>query len=342
MEQQPSSPQGLCTDFADRLVLFPLRETPRTPVAVPAHSPVRVAAVAQARARTRVIRQVAVIEVAGPLLEVIHELDRAIQLALAERPRGVVCDLSDALEGTDPVALEVLATAGRYVRDWSGTPVAVACPDHRVRDALRAHPLGGHLILTASLFSAISEVLAAPTIAAAQLHLSAHPTSPRAAGDFVTDTLLGWRLGRVIPFASLVASELVASSSECAGTDIDLSVAWNLGALRLTVRDQGPALPGQRHIGDDLHGRGLDVVAGLSRVFGVLPTADGGKAVWAVLDAPKPRLSSRRNRFEQIGVPQESPVFTDGRGLAQLPFCGGSSQPPAGETLGPQEVETTR
>ena len=337
MEQQPSSPQGLATDFADRVVLLPIREVACVPAEVPAHSAARVATVGQPRARTRVIREVAVIEVAGPLSEVVQELDRAIRLALAEGPRGVVCDLSDVLEGTDPVAVEMLATVGRYVRDWSGTPVAVACPDHRVREYLRAHPLGGHLILTTSLFSAISEVLATPTIAVERLHLSAHPTASRACRDFVTRTLLDWRLGRVIPFAALVVSELVASSSECAGTDMDLSVIWNLGALRLAVRDYGPALAGQRRCGADLDGRGLTVAAGLSRALGVLPTADGGEVVWAVLDAPRPRLSTRRIRSEWIGAAQESPVFTDGRGLAQLPFCAGSSQPPASEAIRPPQ-----
>jgi len=84
----------------------------------------------------------------------------------------------------------------------------------------------------------------------------------------------------------------VASSSMNAGTDIDLSVVWDLGALRLTVRDHGPGLPDQPDSVLDLHGRRLTVVAGLSRAFGVLPTADGGKVVWAVLDAPRSQPSN--------------------------------------------------
>ena len=45
-------------------------------------------------------------------------------------------------------------------------------------------------------------------------------------------------------------------------------------AVRLTVRDHGPAVPGQRPSTFDLHGRGLTaVVAGRPRTFGVLPTA---------------------------------------------------------------------
>jgi len=73
-----------------------------------------------------------------------------------------------------------------------------------------------------------------------------------------------------------------------AGTDIDLSVAWDQGALRLTVRDNSPDLhlPPYSHV--DPYARRMSVVAVLSRAFGVLPTADGGKVAWAVLNATRP------------------------------------------------------
>jgi hypothetical protein len=137
-------------------------------------------------------------------------------------------------------------------------------------------------------------------------------------------------LGRVIPVASRVVGELVSSSSIDAGTDIDVSLAWDQGALRLTVLDHGPALPGQWPCAPDRHRRALTVVAGISRAFGVLPTADGGKVVWAVLDAPRTQCSTKQIRSQHgIAFPQP-PVFNDGRGLAQLPFCAGSSRPPVG------------
>jgi hypothetical protein len=233
------------------------------------------------------MRQVTVLEGAGRLSDVVEDLDRAMQLALADEPRGVVCDLSAVPGGFEPVAVEVLATAGRHARDWPGIPVGVACPDPQVREALRAHPLGRHLIITESMFSALSAVLATPTLTVERLRLAPHPTAPRAARSFVTRTLLDWQLNRVVPFASLVVSELVASSSINTGTVIDVSVVWNLDALRLTVRDYGPSLPDQHHSRSALHGRGLTVVAGLSRAFGVLPGANGGKVVWAVLNAPR-------------------------------------------------------
>jgi hypothetical protein len=316
-----------------RVGLAPTQLPTRGPADLSAKPARRPATGRQVRTRARAIREVVVIDVSGRLSDVVEDLDRAIRLALAEGPRGVVCDLSNVLEDADPVAVEVLATAGRHVRDWPGIPVAVACPDHRVREALRAHPLGGHLILTASLFSAVSEVAATPIQTIERLQLSAHPTAPRASRNFVARTLLDWRLGRAIPFASLVVSELVASSSVHAGTDIDLSVVWNLGALRLTVRDHGPALGRQSHSVVDLHGRGLTVVAGLARAFGVLPTADGGKVVWAVLEAPRPRTSSRPSRVDLTPAAQDSPVFTDGRGLTGLPFCGGSRERPAAKSI---------
>lgn len=257
--------------------------------------------------RAHVVGGVVVLEVAGRLSDVVEDLDLAIQLALADGPRGVVCDLSAVFEGAEPDAVALLATTGRHVRDWAAIPVALACDDPQVRGALSAHPLGGHLIVTAAAPSALSAVLATPTPAVEWLRLAPHPTAPRASRDFVTRTLLDWRLGAVVPSASLAVSELVTNSTTYAGTDIVLSVAWNLGALRLAVRDNSSRLPRPLHSALDLHGRGLTIVAGLSRAFGVLPTSDGGKVVWAVLDAPRPRSSTSPSHIHP--ATKESPMF---------------------------------
>lgn len=234
------------------------------------------------------MRGVVVLEATGRLSDVVRELDWAIQLALAEGPRGVVCDLSGVLEGTDPAAVGVLATAGRHLRDWSGFPVAVACPDPRVREALAAHPMGGQLIVTTSVFSAVSMVLLKPTLVVAKLRLAPHPTAPRASRDFVTRTLVEWGLDRLALAATLVASELVTNSTMHATTDIELSISRNPRALRLTVRDNSPDLPHQAHPAWNLDGSKLAAVADLTRGFGFLPTADEGKVAWAVLNAAQP------------------------------------------------------
>lgn len=223
----------------------------------------------------------------------------------------------------------MLAAAGRHVRDWSGIPVGVACPDARLRAAVAAQPLGGQLIWSTSLDSAVSAVLATPVSVVERLRLAPHPNASRASRDFVSRTLLDWRLGRVIRVASLVVSELAANSTMDARTDIDVSVAWNLEALRLTVRDKSPALPRQRYSHLDPHGRRLSVVAVLSRAFGVLPTAEGGKVIWAVLNAAhpqstQPRTTSSPARSEPPS-PRRSPRSPAAGAPAGLPLLAVSS-----------------
>jgi hypothetical protein len=245
-------------------------------------------------------------------------MNRAIKLALAEEPRGVVCDLSAVPEAD---AADLLASAGRHVRDWPGIPVAVACPDSQVRAALAAHHLGRHLIVTDSILGALSALRCTPIPDIEWLHLAPHPSSSPAARDFVNRILLGWGLGPFIPSASLVVSELVTNATIHAGTEIHLSVAWNLGALRVTVRDHGPALQRQWYSQLDLHGRGLSLVDDLSRALGVLPTADGGKVVWAVLDAarPCPPTGPGTPAPEPATRAQEPAIFTEARGPSGLP-----------------------
>jgi Histidine kinase-like ATPase domain len=145
--------------------------------------------------------------------------------------------------------------------------------------------MGGHLIVTASLPQAVSSVLDIPCPAVECLRLAPHPTAPRAARTFISRTLLDWRLGEHIAVTGLVVSELVTNAITHAQTAIDLTLSAHGQAIRVAVRDRSPDLPIQRQAFLDLHGRGLTLVAGLSNAWGVLPTADGGKVVWAVLDA---------------------------------------------------------
>jgi hypothetical protein len=309
MVQFPTSPKDFSADFDHHLALCPTRSAAQVPTEPSAGC---AGAVSQVRVTRRAKGQVVVLEVAGRLGDVVDELDRAIQLALAGRPRAVVCDLSAVLEGAEPGAIGVLAKAGRHVRDWPGIPLAVACRDPRVRLALTAHPQGGHLIVTESMLPAVSAVLATPIPDFVRLRLRPHPTAPRASRDFTARVLLDWGLGPLVPAASLVVSELVTNSTIHAGTDIELSVEWSLGVLRLTVRDKSPDLPRRRYpLPADMHGRGLGLVIGISRAFGALPTPDGGKVIWAVLDAARPIPAT------SDGMPKPEPAHQTQLGPAQ-------------------------
>lgn len=343
MVQQQSTPADVPNSSDHHFSFLPAplpTGTALLPSELPAQLADRPATSSQVRVRTHAIRQVVVLEAARRLSDVGEDLDDTIQLALADEPRGVVCDLSAVLDGTEPADLDRLAAAGRHVRDWPGIPIVVACPDPLVRSALAGHPLGKHLIASASMLPALSAVLSSSPPSVERLRLTAHSTAPRAARDFVTRTLLDWRLGRVIPSASLMVGELVASSMISAGTDIDLSVAWHLGALRLTVRDHGDGTAHHRHGYLDLNWRRLPIVASLSRAFGVLPTAGGGKAVWAVLDAPKPPLPIGRRPSARVVKAKKSPLRAQAHDLAGPGPAGRRGPPSTGHPIPQHQMET--
>ena len=198
----------------------------------------------------------------------------------------MVCDLTRVVDVSASGALRSLAVNGRHPRDWPGVPLAIAGLGHRGGQALRLQPKGGYLMVTTSLRQALSMVLQASLPGVESLRLAPHPTAPRASREFVTRTLVDWRLTRHIPAACLVTSELVTNAMIHAGTDIDLTVSEHRRAIRIGIRDHSPDLPieGSDDVSGD-HGRGVAIVAGLSSAWGVLPHADGGKTVWAVIDA---------------------------------------------------------
>ena len=235
--------------------------------------------------RARSVGQVVVLDAAGALTDVVDDLDRAAQYALAEGPRGVVCDLSKVDKVSDPGALRSLALNGRHPRDWPGVPLAIAGLGQRGRGPLSLEPLGGHLMVTPSLRQALSMVLQASLPGVQSRRLTPHPTAPRASRDFVSRTLLEWRLSQHIASACLVASELVTNAMIHAGTDIDLIVSEHRQAIRIAVRDHSPDLPVEQSGPSEEHGRGLTIVAGMSSAWGVLPDTSGGKVVWAVINA---------------------------------------------------------
>ena len=357
MVQVPSSPKDSSADLKHRVAPAPCLSKTAAPFpAVRAPSAGRPPAGPQMRVRTHALGRGVVLEVAGRLDGMVQDLDRAIQLALADAPRSVICDLSCVVEAADPSAVRMLATAGRHVRDWPAIPVAVACPDPRVRKALRAHPLGGNLIVTESMLTAVSAVLATPTPAVTWLRLAPHPTAPRASRDFVTRTLTGWVLAPLIPSACLVISELVTNSTVHAGTDVELSVAWSLGMLRLTVRDHSAKLPRPRKTHLGLHGRGLTIVAGFSRAFGLLPTTEGGKVVWAVLDGPaaspsspepEPATARKPHAFTHASGPTGPPssparARTSPSPLKEMPHVSGSVVPTSDKKRCPDAEEPTQ
>jgi integral membrane sensor domain MASE1 len=90
----------------------------------------------------------------------------------------------------------------------------------------------------------------------------------------------------------LVSCELVTNAVLHAGTRFTLSLELHPDRVRVSVRDRSSTLPSLRQgQPDSLTGRGLNLVAGVSRGWGVDPSW-AGKVVWAEIGLPASRRSA--------------------------------------------------
>jgi hypothetical protein len=112
-------------------------------------------------------------------------------------------------------------------------------------------------------------------VESAMIELSAHPTSIRAAAEFVAATLKGWGWTELVEAAVLLTNELVTNSIFYAETDIAVSLRGD-GTVRVEVFDHSTEEPNTDDL-DSSHGLGL--VQALSSAWGVSP-AEQGKVVW--------------------------------------------------------------
>ena len=205
-------------------------------------------------------------------------------LSLAEPCSPVVVDLSHLVALPATLETSGLSELAALAWHWPATPVVLVCNDE-VRTAVQRVPWGEHLVVTTSVLEALAILTRRPHQDTVELRLAPHPTSPRAARDFVSRTLLDWRLARSIPGACLVASELATNAMVHAQTNLAVSLTDADGRLRIAVRDGSSDQPRPHGADPDrTEGRGLQIVGSLTRAWGVLATRDGGKVVWAVTD----------------------------------------------------------
>ena len=79
----------------------------------------------------------------------------------------------------------------------------------------------------------------------------------------------------------LAVSELATNVVRHAATDFDLEVHVVDGNVRVQIADESHAEPEiQEHSVSESHGRGLEIVRGLSDSFGIDWLPGNGKAIW--------------------------------------------------------------
>jgi hypothetical protein len=120
--------------------------------------------------------------------------------------------------------------------------------------------------------------------AASRIELRPGPSSPALARRFLSELSAAWSLPEPVgEQLVLVGSELVTNAVLHARTQLTLTLELQADRVRVSVRDHSSAAVALRHYRPDaLTGRGLGVVATVSRAWGVEP-ATGGKVIWAEL-----------------------------------------------------------
>jgi anti-sigma regulatory factor (Ser/Thr protein kinase) len=95
----------------------------------------------------------------------------------------------------------------------------------------------------------------------------------------------GVQAGEVVEAALLLTSELVTNAVLYAAGTINVEVDIDLRGVRVEVGDCSAEAPRQRESDqDETSGRGLHLVAELSRNWGVDAAPEVGKVVWFELD----------------------------------------------------------
>jgi hypothetical protein len=146
--------------------------------------------------------------------------------------------------------------------------------------------------------------------------------APMLARHFVSESLLAWHYDDPDHLAELLTSELVTNVVQHAASPVMVEVCLLDGILTISATDASRVPPVTRSPDTDAeHGRGMQIVSGLSRDWGVLsiPT---GKTVWLEIapaddenedgvDDHRPRVTRRHGR--------EAQARRTARGLADEP-----------------------
>lgn len=131
--------------------------------------------------------------------------------------------------------------------------------------------------------------------------LPAQPTSASQARAFVRQHLGEHDTSHLVDDVELIASELATNALGHAQTPFTVTLAAFPESLLLEVSDGSPSTPRRVAAAPlDPTGRGLTIVALLSRDWGVTRQNDGHKSVWAAFDnqahpAPAGAVDPTRN-----------------------------------------------
>jgi anti-anti-sigma regulatory factor/anti-sigma regulatory factor (Ser/Thr protein kinase) len=230
-----------------------------------------------------------IVALTGPInLFTASRVQRALLKDLADRPYGIVCDLT-GVESIDPVCATVFSTVANHPSsDWPATAFLLFGARPAVAEVLERLASPHSLPIYDTHEDALDRVADRPPYLRDEFRLAPTATAPAAARQYVRDVLEYWRLALpddgVIDRAELLADELVTNAVLHARTSLRLRLELYGDLLHVAVHDASPRL--LRLVPDDPHseaGRGLGLLERLSTAWGVHQRPDGGKVVWCTL-----------------------------------------------------------
>lgn len=216
----------------------------------------------------------------------------AVELATELRPDIVVLDLGlPDLAGHEVLTtLHALAATPKIVV-FSGTEST----DRRwIRDQVEGYVVKGtDLSYLVNLLASVAQQRTGEL----SIRLARNYASVQTARRFVRHALHMWNADGEVDDAVIVVSELVTNAITHAHTGCELRVSRDGDSrgptLRIEVNDRGSHIPDVQTLTETReHGRGLHIVAALTRAWGVDTEPDGSKTVWAELIDHQARTTS--------------------------------------------------
>jgi anti-anti-sigma factor len=207
----------------------------------------------------------------------------AVLRCLAEQPQAVLVDLART-KVADPTALSVFLAVARQAAMWPAIPLVLCAPRPETAALLRARALDQRMPVLPSVAEAARRLDAGGRAPSVTDELLPVVGAARRARELVTEACVRWRTPELAGPACTVVTELVNNVVVHAHTMMTLRLSLRGQFLHVAVRDGSPEPPVLLR---DMpltapSGRGMALVAAVSRRWGSLPT-NGGKVVWAVL-----------------------------------------------------------
>ncbi|HEX2301369.1 MAG TPA: ATP-binding protein [Pseudonocardiaceae bacterium] len=206
----------------------------------------------------------------------------------AQEPPAIVVDL-DSVRVSTRTSLMVFPAVWTCISDWPEVPMVLVANRQPLRTLVETSTVPWFVPCYRSVAQALAALEQTPPRRRRRVSLTCDLDCARRTRRLVEQTCHEWGVPEIAADATVVVSELTENVMKHAGSTGSLRLELRRGMFTIAVTDTEPrpprlCQPQERRSG----GRGLVLVAELSRAWGYAPQDQGGKVVWAVLTVPGP------------------------------------------------------